>query len=194
MSEPGCRCFVALDPDADAAARLGRAIDPLTRVGADVRWVRPEHMHLTLQFLGDVPQARVDGLRGALRALDAGSALELAISGLGTFPPRGRPRVVWAGLRGDLGPLGELAAAIGRALVPLGQRIERRAFRPHLTLGRVRGPRGLDRLVDAIAELAPRLEVPIATVRSFRLYRSTLQPSGAVHEVLEEFPLSGGRS
>jgi 2'-5' RNA ligase len=107
--------------------------------GADVRWSRPEQLHLTVQFLGEADPAPI---LAAAQALPRPGALDLEVAGLGTFGGR-RPRVVWAGVRGPgLEALVALAGALGQAMAGVGFAPEARAYRPHVTLGRVRQGRG----------------------------------------------------
>ncbi|MFN3485621.1 MAG: RNA 2',3'-cyclic phosphodiesterase [Planctomycetota bacterium] len=111
----------------------------------------------------------------------------LVYAGLGTFPERGAPRIVWAGCAGDAAALADLAAAIERAAQTVGVPPERRPFAAHLTLGRVRSPRGAAALRAAIERHA-RAEFGTDEPAAAVLYRSTLTPSGPVYEPLAEFP------
>jgi 2'-5' RNA ligase len=186
------RCFVALDlPDGVRAAldvtqaRL-RAAAPR----ADVRWVAPAGVHLTLKFLGEVTDERRDAVRAALEGVTRGAApIELACAGLGVFPGPARPRVVWAGITGGLPDLGVLAVAVERILEPLGFPPERRPFRGHATLGRVRSPRSVGVLVRAL-EREARTEFGSWTASEIVLYRSHLRPTGSIYEPLVRLPLT----
>lgn len=186
------RLFVAVDlPDA-ARAAVAAEMAALAEVGADVRWVRPEQLHVTLKFVGDTPPEDVDPLREALRDVPTAGALRLSVRGLGRFPAAGRgaPRVFWAGFDGDVDGLVTLARAVEDACAECGVERERRSFTPHLTLGRVRSGRNLRALEAVVEERGASFaaEVP-GYVDAFRLYRSELRPTGALHTVLEEYPL-----
>ena len=187
------RCFVAIDLPHDVRATLEgqcqrlRAVAPL----ADVRWVRVAAMHLTLKFLGEVPEERLAGVRDALAATTAATpAIALACAGLGMFPGPSRPRVVWAGVTDGLRELGLLSAAVERAVEPLGFAPERRPFRGHVTLARVRSSRGVRPLARAV-EVAGRLPFGSWSASQAVLYRSRLHPTGSVYEVLATLPLAG---
>ena len=194
MTEAGTeRCFVALDFPAAAKAALGRTIEVLAAHGAAVRWVRPEQLHLTLAFLGDVTTERVAAIRDALRAV-AAWPFELRFHGLGSFPPHGPARVLWAGLDGDLDALTTLANGVLDALAGAGVPREARPFQAHVTIGRVKGGRGLGGLRHAVAAAAPDVRGEAMPIDCLTLYRSQLGPGGAVHEALETFALGGAGS
>jgi len=115
--------------------------------------------------------------------------LALVARGLGGFPSARRPRVVWAGITGEGEALGRTAAAVASALVPLGFPAEERPFRGHVTLARVRSPRGLQPLGEAIAA-GSDADLGEWTARDVVLYRSHLRPSGAVYEPLARLPFA----
>ena len=181
------RCFVALRLSSEAEDRLDRAIAELARCGAAVRWMQPDHIHLTLKFLGAVPRARLDAVAAALDRPDLVVPLALGLAGLGRFPARGPARVLWAGLCGDLEPLGLLRHRIETTLCEVGLPSEPRVFRPHVTLGRVKDQRGLDPLLAAMSSFS--LYTEPAPIDSFALYESRLHPHGAEHVVLRRIAL-----
>ena len=175
------RAFVAIELD----ARLREAIGELQallrpRLGG-IRMVRPEGIHLTLRFLGEASPAQIETLRPRLAAAAAACPpCEARVAGLGMFPERGSPRVLWLGL--DVPPpVVDLQAACERAARAAGFEREDRPFRAHLTLGRWR-------------ERAPRPELPPAELGPTRLetlvlFRSDLRPDGALYTALGRFPL-----
>ena len=182
--------FVALNlPDAVRRA-LWEATSPLRDLGLPVRWVRPDGIHLTLKFLGEVPQEGVEDLHSALgRAAKGGRSLPLALEGFGAFPTVERPRVIWAGIDADPG-IELLQHQVEREFEPLGFAPEGRAFRPHLTLGRVERdahPREFARLGTALAALDYR---ETTLVDAVDLMQSTLQSGGPVYQVRHSERLS----
>jgi 2'-5' RNA ligase len=191
------RAFVALSLPPQVLDHVGQVQrrlrqDPAAR---PVRWSRPDQVHLTLKFVGNVPGDELERLRAALSAVCTGQpSLELALTGLGCFPHTRHPRVVWIGLGGDLGRLADLQRRIEDALRGFGDHVEeRRPFHPHLTLGRVNahGEEGR-KLADLLArERVPPLEA--WTVHRVDLIRSELRPQGAHHTLLHSAELSGGR-
>ncbi|BEQ14028.1 RNA 2',3'-cyclic phosphodiesterase [Desulfoferula mesophila] len=190
------RSFIALEmPNQvkDFAAGLIRELKP---TGADVKWVEPVNLHLTLKFLGEVdPGATADIITAVERACAGRPPLELAAQGCGAFPGPRAPKVVWLGLAGDIEPLAGLARAIEAALMPLGFEPEQRAFKPHLTLGRVRRPRRgskapstapLSRALAGMATVAG----PVFQAAGVALMKSTLTGSGPIYESLHHVTLA----
>jgi len=187
------RLFVALEPPDLVRRRLAamqaRLQATAGRHAEEVKWVLVESVHLTLQFLGAVPEDRVEAVKGAVAAA-AGEAppLHLELRGAGGFPSARRVRVLWAGLDGDLAALAGLVSALGRHLGPLGFPPEERRFSPHLTLGRARDPHGAPGLAAALAQVA---EGPAAPWRASELilFQSHLSPKGPRYEPLSRAPL-----
>ena len=190
------RLFVALEPP-DAVRRRLAAIDVELRRAAgraadEIRWVPPENVHLTLQFLGAVPEERVPDVETAIRAAAAAARpLSLEVKGAGGFPNARRPRVVWAGLTGDLTALAALAADLGRRLAPLGFPPEERPFSAHLTLGRAREGRGAPGIAGALASAAEAAGAPWRATEAV-LFESHLSPKGPRYEAIAHAPLGGG--
>jgi 2'-5' RNA ligase len=150
----GPRLFVAVTPPDEARAHLSAAVAPLRELPGAPRWTAPERWHLTLLFLGTVPEARVPRLREALGAAVVGTPpMTLRFAGGGRFGSRRRPQVAWAGIEGDVTPLTELAGRLGRAARRMDLPVEDRPFRAHLTLGRWRpgAPAEAD-VVDRLAD------------------------------------------
>jgi len=176
------RLFVAVNLPVPLKARIAGLQRELALSGADVKWVEEENLHLTVKFLGEVVPERLAELQEALaQAVPDCRAFRLELSGLGTFPARGVPRVLWVGVGGEVEAFRELHGAVERALAALGYPGEEREFRPHLTLGRVRSPRGVDALRRRIAALdGPYGDLAVAEVA---LMESRLTPRGPVYRV-----------
>jgi 2'-5' RNA ligase len=195
------RSFVAIElPDEvrDALSGVQSAIKERMQTSeSSMRWVRPESIHLTLQFLGDVPIKVLPLVSDAIRKGCAQtSAFELELGGPGVFPNLRRPRVVWIGLKGDqraMYALKSLQAAISDELQPQGFKPDKE-FKPHLTLGRVReGARQDDyaAIARAISETPiPELTAPLR-VEGVSLMRSELRPAGSVYTQTSYVELSG---
>ncbi|PKB71967.1 MAG: 2'-5' RNA ligase [SAR202 cluster bacterium Io17-Chloro-G6] len=187
MTTPGgrIRSFIAIPvPSAgiqaleDAAAKLD------SDFGGSVRWVRPEGIHLTLKFMGDIQAEMVERVLAALPPVAARfSPFELSISGLGVFPNPRRPRVLWAGVRGDLETLSELQLAVDDAVGKLGLPKEDRRYSPHLTLGRVRRdvPDGQLRKIGLVMTDCELPGAPSWTADTVNLMRTELAPNGSRH-------------
>ena len=182
------RAFVALDISCEARHALEAAATGLRDAGVSgVRWVRPEAIHLTLKFLGDVDTTRVQTILGALETAGAGTGpIHLELSGLGAFPNVRSPRVIWVGLEGERDRLLELQKRVDRELrSALDIPLEKRDFSPHLTLGRVGDISAEERIRigEAFSKAIPRPEVHWQ-VTEVRLIQSTLNPGGAVYHTL----------
>jgi 2'-5' RNA ligase len=193
-SEQTLRLFVACELPAEMKAALVSLQEALRKKGAPrLRWVRPEGIHLTLKFLGAVPQEKVAAICEALAPTVQGiPPLALSLAEVGTFGGRRGARVVWVGTQGDLEPLARLQQRVEKALEPLGFPAERRAFSPHLTLARVPDRAGSDER-QTVWELAKTIEGPSASaviIDELSLMRSILGPGGAVYERVAAFPLS----
>jgi RNA 2',3'-cyclic 3'-phosphodiesterase len=181
------RLFVAVTLPDDLKARLGAVQEQLRPAQADVSWVRPANLHATLKFLGEVEPKRVERLRGALvEVVRAVAPFRIRLGGVGTF---GRPpRVVWVGVGDGAGPLTELAERVETALGQVGFPKERRGFSAHLTLGRVRSGKNLERLLQAIADVPPG-DMGETAVDAIALMQSELNPAGSIYTELDRCPL-----
>jgi len=189
---PTIRTFIAIELAAPILERLG---DLQSRMQRDLppkllRWVRPDGIHLTLVFLGDIPLEQADPIAKALGEACAGHApFTVSVAGVGCFPNIRRPRVVWVGVEEPSGALARLQHGVEQVLVPLGFRPEARAFSPHLTLGRVKG--GGRQALEALGAYVERAKVRIGEmeVEAVHLMQSDLRPSGAVYTQLAVVPL-----
>ncbi|MBI3011823.1 MAG: RNA 2',3'-cyclic phosphodiesterase [Candidatus Omnitrophica bacterium] len=185
------RAFIAIDLPEHVRSSLAKLEDELAQSGADVKWVRPAQLHVTLKFLGEISE----GERQAIEALVARVAASEApfatrLNALGAFPSLTAPRVVWVGLGEGGEAVARIAEAIEREGVAIPLRKEERAFSPHITLGRVRSLRGRQALVAALRD-ARWDPPPPWRVSSVTLYESVLRPGGPQHTVLAELPLVG---
>ena len=190
------RLFVALDLDPAIRKRMADYVDALRRLVPNVKWVAAESLHVTLKFIGEFPEPRLEELKHALSAV-GGNSFELSFRGAGFFTPRS-PRVFWAGIEAGH-ELKALAAAVDAAVVPLGIPKEERDFTPHLTLARTGSgrPQGAaaDRNKPVMYDLKARVEAMAPpefgtmTAREFFLYQSKTSPQGAEYRKLQRFAL-----
>ena len=188
MSE-SIRAFVAIEIEGAAKDTLTRIQGELREFDADVRWVPDENLHLTLHFLGSVDANRIPAFAEAVRcATDGLDAIPARIEGVGSFPPRGTPRVVWAGVSQGSDELTRLHRRLSARLQEAGYEPERRTFHPHVTLGRVRSPRGIGPLRDRLGR-GPAFDAVSLVVREVSLIQSRLTPRGANYDKLRAFPL-----
>ncbi len=191
------RLFIAVELPEPVVKSVAKVQGDLKRAIPDraARWVRPEGIHLTLKFLGDVPIDQLDNLRGGMS--DAASGHEtffLGIQGLGCFPNLKQPRVLWLGLVGEVQALAALQESVEACIAPLGFPSESRGFQPHLTLARS----GRDATREELAALGRAAERGLGQiaswqVKNFSLMRSQLRPEGAVYTRVWDVSLEPAR-
>lgn len=193
--EPTLRAFIAIalsDEVLQALAAVQEQLKTQMPAGA-VRWVRPEGIHLTLKFLGDIPRSQVDAVAQAMASAVSGMApFSFTVEGRGCFPNFRRPTVIWVAVKEKSGALARLHKAVEEACASLGYPPEERPFRPHLTLGRVPREAGPARQ-EAVGAAVEQTEVGLlgtVDVRAIHLMRSDLQPGGAVYSELAGVPLA----
>ena len=168
-------------------------ISKLQATGANVRWVKPEHLHLTLKFLGDVDLRDIPEVCAAMKRAAAHTPpFTLRMVGAGAFPRPSQPRTVWIGADEGTEEIAVLHERIEIALAELGFRREHRRFRPHLTIGRVRSAdRGIEELASLLAENHDFV-AGVVDVDEVVAFSSELERGGPVHEPLATAPLEGG--
>jgi len=187
------RLFVALEIPSKVRQELASLIGDLRRTTGQSsanrpKWVRPENLHLTLKFIGEVADEKVAAICSALVSVTQGKPMELEFRDIGFFPTERRPRVLWAGIEGSP-RLQVLAADVESALERVGIPREQRAFQPHLTLARF-DPPGLDiKLGAAIAQNAGRIFGSLRA-HEFHLIESQLKSTGAEYTTVKTFPFA----
>jgi len=182
------RLFVAVHLPDEVRERLAMVQDRLRRAQADVSWVKPGNLHITLKFLGETEPGRLDRIRSALADAAQGTAVFAAeVAEVGTFGGR-VPRVVWVGVRDGATPLAALARAVEDALAGVGVAKEKRGFTAHFTLGRVRSPRNVEALLAAL-RAEPAEGFGTVRVDQFSLMESELDPRGSIYTVRDRFSL-----
>jgi len=186
------RLFVALEIPSTVRENLASLLESLRAVSPQTRWVRLENLHVTLKFIGEVPQAKLAGIRGALAGVRSEQPVTLDFRGLGFFPNEKRPRVFWAGIEASPN-LQSLAADIEGATEKLGIPREPRPISPHLTLARFEPPRLPERLRAAIHENAAR-EFSSLRTNKFHLIESKLKSSGAEYTTVESFSFASAEA
>lgn len=173
------RTFIALTLPEGTLQGVGTLLNQLQKTGAAVSWVKPDRIHLTLKFLGNVSSGQIEDIKDVLKKVAAStSCFSLQPSGCGAFPSLKQLRVVWVGLRGDGEALENLQRKVEEALIPFGFKPENRPFRPHLTVGRVRGKKGARSLQELLVA-NQRFEAEAFDVVELVLYKSELRPEGA---------------
>ena len=187
------RSFIAIEITDEVRAGLKAEQDTLKKIGANVGWVAPANIHLTLIFLGNIFQAQVDPLA---RALDE-TALQFSpftpeVAGISFFGSANAPHVIWAGIKGSESTLTDIQKQLAGAVRALGFAVEEREFHPHLTLGRVRSRKKADELTSTLA-LAKNTNYGLIDVRRLLLMQSHLEHQGVRYSVLHTSPLKGAQ-
>jgi RNA 2',3'-cyclic 3'-phosphodiesterase len=179
------RLFVALEIPSAVRENLSELLKALHAVSPQTRWVRPENLHVTLKFIGEVPETKLAAIRTALAQVRSGQFVKLDFQGLGFFPNEKHARVFWAGIEASPN-LRTLAADIEKATEILGTPKEQRAFSPHLTLARFEPPRLPEKLRAVIQENSG-CDFGSLRTHQFHLIESKLKPSGAEYTTVESF-------
>jgi 2'-5' RNA ligase len=187
------RAFIAIGIPERLQTVLGRVSRELTRdlSPRSVRWIKPQNIHLTLRFLGDVQLDKLAYIKRGIDEVVVRSApLTLYLDTIGCFPNARRPRIIWIGLAGDLDQLSALHRSIEQMLDSIGWEPERRKFHPHLTLGRVRDPRVV---ADASLPWGRMLAQGQLIVETVHLVESQLFPTGAIYSIRHSGALDNTR-
>ncbi len=185
------RTFIAVELDSAIRSRAEELINLLRSVDADVKWVETQNLHITLQFLGEVPEQQIAAV---CKAVEQGAAqvrpFDLEIGGAGAFPNSNRPRTLWIGANAGSQQMADLHDNVALELAELGYQDEDRRFQTHLTIGRTRSGKNVLQLGQLLKQHADfnagRMRVEKATV-----FSSKLQRGGPIYEVLGTARLAG---
>jgi len=184
------RTFIAIEVSKEIQETLGQIETGLKYAGADVKWVNPAIIHLTLKFLGEITNEKIDDVKIALDAIASRAApFDLSIKDIGAFPQVEHPKVLWVGLDKGSRETVSLASGVDEALSQIGFTKEERPFSPHLTIGRVRSPHNRIKLAEKVASTAANIrfsEIPAHRVSSVVLFHSTLTSHGSIYAKLHE--------
>lgn len=183
------RAFIALDlPEGVKEVLFNSASVVMKQLKSEVKWVAMDNLHLTLRFIGTISNSKSDLLRERMRELVKNySPIGFNVGSIGVFPSWKEPRVLWVGLQPIRGNLVELQKEIESLIQEIGFPPEKQRFHPHVTFGRVKN------VTPAIGRFWEKVsipEIPTFIISSVTLFRSTLLPSGAVYDKVEEFHLS----
>ncbi len=183
------RTFIAFEMPA-TFLRLAEGLqDRLRNRGVRLRWVRPQNIHLTLKFLGDILPEQMDDVVSAMnRASGTESSIALTAQGMGVFPGIKKPRVLWIGMGGQTDRLAQTVATLENCLEGAGFPPERRPFRAHLTLGRMKHALDSRQLLQAIEHEGCFEPEPFQATEMV-LFKSDLRPQGAIYTPLARVPL-----
>jgi RNA 2',3'-cyclic 3'-phosphodiesterase len=184
-SEKSMRLFTALDLPDDMLAKLDALLARL-RPTAPIRWTQAANLHITVKFIGEWPEERLDELKAGLAGVPRRDAISVHVRDLGAFLNPNKPRIFWCGV--DAPGLAELVADTEAATAALGIAREERDFKPHLTLARIKDGFDMTALRTAVVAEST-FDFGRFEARSFFLYQSQSKPGGSVYTKLAEFPL-----
>ena len=187
------RTFIAIKLTPEIISDISRVQEELKRTSAQVKWVKPENIHLTLKFLGHITSEELEKVKIATReTLKPFRPFEINVSGLGAFPKINYPRVIWMGINKGKEELKRIAFSIEENLSKNGFAKEKRTFSPHLTIGRVKSLKGRERLTEILTGNRVT-NLGNMRVTKISLIKSELRPQGPVYTSLEEIILGGER-
>ena len=185
------RTFIALPLPKTVLDPIRDVQERLRKERFSVRWVRPESIHLTLKFLGEIAEGELEAVAEAMKAAAIQNRpCSLCAKGLGVFPGVKNPRVLWVGVAGDSKPLGKIQSDLESQLESKGYPREKRPFKSHLTIGRVKGRNDPKSLAEVLREHAD-FSSSSFEAGELVLFKSDLKPSGAVYTRLATEQLAG---
>ena len=185
------RSFLAIELPKTILKRIEEVQEDLRLSRADVRWVSPGKIHLSLKFFGNIDESKIESIVQAIeRPVSVTPPFSLKVRGLGAFPYPKNPRVIWMGLAEGREDLTSFQRQVEEELEKIGFERENRPFQPHLTLGRSNSSRGRDELIGMMEKYREGEfgEVPVEKVV---LFKSDLRPSGPIYTALRELKLGG---
>ena len=194
----GIRSFLAFELPVEIKKQIGTISSELKKMSLPVRWVSIDNIHLTIVFLGSVDEDIMGDVEEKVDVVvKRFSAFKAKLNKVGAFPHWKRPRVIWIGLNGDVGRLSDLRNELQEELKVLAFVPEKRPFRPHLTLGRFKGPMNRDEDIKWICDRYRDINSDLYQLNELILYKSELKPDGPVYTKMATWPLrvdNSGRS
>jgi len=185
------RSFLAIELPRAILQKIEEVQEDLKSSHADVRWVSPEKIHLTLKFFGNIEESRIEPIVKSIEGpIHTTSLFSLSIRGMGAFPHLKNPRVIWVGVVDGNGMLAPFQRQLEIQFEKIGFQAEDRPFHPHLTLGRMKSSRGREELAWRI-EKHREEEFGDFPVERVLLFRSDLRPTGPIYTALREVKLGG---
>lgn len=184
------RTFVCIDIPESIKERIEKLQRDLRRIDAQISWVKPANIHLTLKFLGDVSQAKIPAINAAITDVaKVCNPFQITVGATGCFPSPRKPSILWVGLSQSSDELPSLHKAIEDGLARQGFAREGKKFTPHLTIARIRNPRNADQVADAF--LTGGFANEDFRAKEIIVMRSQLSPQGSIYTPLAVIPLNG---
>jgi 2'-5' RNA ligase len=186
------RSFLAFELPPDIKRMIKDISEDIRRTRLDLKWVKVDNIHLTVVFMGNIRSEDVRAIGEEAGDVCVGfEPFEIALKGLGVFPNTRRPRVLWLGLEIETERISSFRDSLQKRLLDFGVREEKRAFTPHLTLGRFRKPERHDPLQGDIISRYADIKGPVGRLEELVMFKSELRPGGAEYTKLKAFPLKG---
>ncbi|MBL7156718.1 MAG: RNA 2',3'-cyclic phosphodiesterase [Candidatus Omnitrophica bacterium] len=183
------RTFIALELSDEIKEEFSRLEEKLKTAEADVKWVKPHNIHLTLKFLGDVEESKIGQIKNVLDGISAqNNSFEISLFKLGAFPNLNQLRVLWVGLEKGFSEAEKIANSIEDNLEKIGFPKEKRPFSAHFTLGRVKSGKNKNQLKELISSLEVRPKSCV--IKHITLFQSTLTPKGPIYASLHRAKLT----
>ena len=188
------RSFLAFELPPEIKKTLFNIYRSIRNTALNVRYVKPDNIHLTMIFMGNIPMGLIEPIGEATeKVCQAYGPFAIKLKGIGVFSSRRNPRVLWVGVDGDPDRMSNFRDTLQRCLKPFGIRQEKRRFKPHLTLGRFRKGARTDTYLDDLLSNYGDLETSVCVLEKFVLFKSDLKPGGAVYSKMKEWLLTGTR-
>jgi len=184
------RSFLAFELPPEIKDQVRQVSEQLKKTNMDVRWVRVDNIHLTVLFMGDVREGDISAIAREIEQVCYGfHPFDIFLKGLGFFPDRRRPRVLWAGYDGDIERMSSLRDVLQERLMPFEIKEDKRQFAPHLTLGRFRNPGKGAPVLDETITRYQGLSSTAFRIHELILFKSELRPQGTQYNSLESWTM-----
>ncbi|MBI4810629.1 MAG: RNA 2',3'-cyclic phosphodiesterase [Ignavibacteriales bacterium] len=182
------RTFIAFDTPDPIKKEMSQLQMELKNSNADVKWEVESKFHVTIKFLGNIDESILQKVIDHCQSIvESSPRFDVVYQTLGCFPNKKHPRVIWIGCQNENGVLQKLKISLDKALLPLGFKIEDRAFHPHITLGRVRTPKGIQNLTPMLENL--NFEPRKASINEILIMKSILKSEGSIYSILKTIHL-----
>lgn len=182
------RTFIAVELPEQIKKEIEVLQAPLKKTNAFVSWVKPGNIHITLKFLGEVPEEKINEVFSACEAaLKNAGKFKMNLKGMGAFPDFRRPRVIWVGAGKGGEELSDMATKIEEEIEKIGYPKEKRKFSAHFTIGRVKSPKNIEKLIELVK--SSDFETADIEVSEVTVMKSQLHPAGAIYTPLKKIPL-----
>ena len=186
------RSFLAFELPFEIRNIVARVSRELSQSALKARWVKVDNIHLTVVFMGNIETGDIQGIgQGVKEVCQTFPPFDLSLRGIGCFPNRRNPRVLWLGLDGDIEPMADFRDALQEHLTGFGIKEEKRKFKPHLTLARFRKPKKMDFKEEQLLSKYEDISSSVCSLKELVLFKSDLKPTGAVYTKVDAWPLTG---